>query len=225
MLSVDRVARRCVGMANSLWRTIESMLLWVRRHVVAGWCIDGLVEEAWMPSAVRMTRMTSWWCRRVHWDGIHGSYWARVCVWRGGTHSVSRSGVGRPRHRSAGDGGRSLCLGDCGLRVHVLRRPNVSQLRVVGRLWEVVGVRAGVVTDEVEVLAAGGCDTEGLLHETVWLVAVPIWALTVRVAIRRPLRRLAAGPLDERWCWCGASSLALHFAICQEATRHSACAP
>jgi hypothetical protein len=53
----------------------------------------------------------------------------------------------------------------------------MSQLRIVGRLWEVVRIRAGVVADEVEVLAARCGDTEGLLHETVGLVPVAIWAL------------------------------------------------
>lgn len=81
MLGVYGVARRCVRMANSLWRTIESMLLRVRRHVVAGWCIDRLVKEAWMSSAVRVTRVTRWWCWWVHGNGIHRSHGTGVCVW------------------------------------------------------------------------------------------------------------------------------------------------
>jgi hypothetical protein len=225
MLSVDGVTWRCVRVVDSLWRAVESMALRVRRHVVARWCVDRLVEEARVSSAVWVTRVSSWRCRRVHRNGVHGSHGARVCVWRGWTHGVSSSGVRRARHWPTSDCGRGLGLGDCRLRVHVLRRPDVSQLRVVGRLRKVVGVGARVVADEVEVLAAGGCDAERLLHKTVRFVAVPIWAFTIRIACRRTLGRLAARPLDERWCRCGASSLALHLSICQEAAGYSARAP
>jgi hypothetical protein len=58
----------------------------------------------------------------------------------------------------------------------------VSQLGVVARLGEVVGVGARVVADEVEVLSALGGDAEGLLHQAVGLVAVAVWSFAFRVA-------------------------------------------
>jgi hypothetical protein len=55
----------------------------------------------------------------------------------------------------------------------------------IGRWLLQVGgrrVRTRVVADEVEMLASGGGDTEGLFHQTVGLISVAIWALICAVS-------------------------------------------
>lgn len=230
VMSVHWVTWRRVGVTHSLRRAAENVSLSVRLYVIPGLCVDDArgVKEARM-----LLRPVVWvhfataigWCWRVHWNCVHRRHGSWRRVWRRWSHAVGCGSVRRARHGPASDSRRGLGLVDSRLRVHVLGWSNVSQLRVVGRLWEIVRVGAGVVADEMEVLATGRCDTERLLHETVWLVAVAIWAFAVRVASCGAVRRLAARPLDQWWCWRCASSLALHFSVGQEAARHSARTP
>jgi hypothetical protein len=74
-------------------------------------------------------------------------------------------------------------------------------------------------------LSARGGDGEGLLHETVWFVAIAVWAF-IRIAVLAG-RGSSTGALGSLYCWYKAisSPLALHFSIGQEAARHAACTP
>lgn len=68
-------------------------------------------------------------------------------------------------------------------------------------------------------LALVGGDTERLLHQTVWLVAIAIWA-SVGVVLRSH-HAVAVGILVET----GATTLAFHFTIGEKASRYSTRAP
>lgn len=113
---------------------------------------------------------------------VHGRDRTAASIGRRGSHAVSRGIVGGAGHGAAGNSRHRLRLVHGRLGVHVLWGADVSQLCVVCGLWEVARVGARVVADEVEVLAALGGDAEGLLHQTVGLVAVAVWALALGVA-------------------------------------------
>lgn len=130
--------------------------------------------------------------------------------------------ISRRAHGPAGDGRDSALFVNGRFGVHALLGANVTELRVVGRLHEVLRLLRGsrVVADEVEVLAVVGGNREGLLHEAVRFVAVAI-RTAVRVLFIAGLRSVAAGCLIE----AGSASLALHLAVGQKAARHSAGTP
>ena len=117
------------------------------------------------------------------------------------------------------------------LRVHSLYWNDVSKCGISCRLRQLrlIGVRSGIVADEMEVLAAGGGDTERLLHESVWFVSVSVGSFTIQILI------LIASS-SAIWClsrnppgwWryeLTSSSLALHFSIGKKASRNSAGTP
>lgn len=75
----------------------------------------------------------------------------------------------------------------------------------------------------MEVLASGGGDAKGLLHKTVGLVSISLRLAVILVLVATAARvgRLAGVSSTGE----ATTSLALHFAVGQEATRHSAGAP
>lgn len=64
-----------------------------------------------------------------------------------------------------------------------------------------------------------GSDGERLLHETVWFVTVPVGP-AVRVAFATHTITVRCVLVEA-----GATAFALHFAVSQEAARHSTRAP
>ena len=90
--------------------------------------------------------------------------------------SICKGGAG---HRTSCDGGDGILLVNCRLGVHALLGADVTQLRITGRLLQVLrdGGRAGEVADEMQVLAVGGGDAERLLDKTIGLVAVTVGAV------------------------------------------------
>jgi hypothetical protein len=127
---------------------------------------------------------------------------------------------GRAGHGPSGDGGDGVLFVDGRLGVHALLGADVTQLRVAGRLLQVLrdGRRAGEVADEMQVLAVGGGDAERLLDQTVGLVAVAVWAF-IRGIVVFGSRRFGSGAEGA------AAALALHLAVCEEAARHATRAP
>ena len=91
-------------------------------------------------------------------------------------------------------------------------------------------MRSRVVADQMQVVARGCCDAEGLLHESVRLVSITIVSivtshLKIRVAATSTIRCLSSSCCCEWGRESVASPFALHFAICEEASRDSAGAP
>ena len=119
---------------------------------------------------------------------------------------------GRAGHGTSCDGGNSVLFVDSRLGVHALLGADVTQLRVAGRLLQVLrdGGGAGEVADEMQVLAVGGGDAERLLDQTVGLVAVAVRAVVGAVMVFGG-RRLGSGAEGA------ATALALHLAVCEEA--------
>lgn len=78
-------------------------------------------------------------------------------------------------------GSRHGLVVHAGFGVHSLDGDNVSQTRIRAGLGQLglAGVWARKVGNEVQVLALGSRDAEGLLHETIGLVAVAIWLAIV----------------------------------------------
>jgi hypothetical protein len=102
-------------------------------------------------------------------------------------------------HGTTSDDGEILLVVDRGFRVQALLRANMAQRGIGGGLLEISGgrMRARVVADQVEVLAGGRRDAEGLLHQPVGLIPVAIWAFVgafsaVFIAAASAFRRLAA---------------------------------
>ena len=84
------------------------------------------------------------------------------------------------------------------------------------------------VADQVEMLSIGGGDAERLLHQAIWLVSVPIWPLSIHILVS--ITAAAVGGLSchspyWRWHELASAPLALHFSVCEKASRDSACAP
>ena len=168
-----------MGVSERRRRAAEDMGLWVIRRL----CVDDARVEVRVVGVVCVQwRGAVGGCGRIYRDCVHGRNRTAACIWRRRSHAVSWCVVGRARHGAASDGRHRLGLVDCGLWIHVLWGSDVSQLGVVAGLGEVVGVGARVVADEVEVLSALSGDAEGLLHQTVGLVAVAIWSFAFRVA-------------------------------------------
>lgn len=128
-------------------------------------------------------------------------------------------------HRGSCEGGSRIGLSHARLGIHALDGDDASQRGIRSRLGKVglTRLRSGVVRDEVEVLAGRSGDTKRLLHEAVGLVSVSLGLVLVLVLVTTASRvgRLASVPSSRE----AASSLALHFAVGQEAARHSAGAP
>lgn len=163
----------------------------------------------------------------VAWVGVR---WSRMAV-RSGWHLLGRVHVRGLLHGGARDGGNLIVDGRLG--VHALDGHDVAQRGVVGGLHEVLPVGgSGVVADEVQVLAVGGGDAEGLLHEAVRLVAVAGWLLGhaahhlgILVAASPTVGRLARDASRLRLPVVASAPLALHLAVGEEAARDPARAP
>lgn len=130
--------------------------------------------------------------------------------------------VGRLLHGSAGEGWSLVGLAHAGLGVHPLDGDDAAQRRVVGGLRQLglAGLRARVVRDKVKVLVVGSGDAEGLLHETVGLVAVALGLAVVKILVAHAAV-LAGATAGAK----AAASLALHFAVGEEAAGDTAGAP
>jgi hypothetical protein len=141
-----------------------------------------------------------------------------VVLWR---HIVWRLPHGCP-----GEGGRLICVSHARLGVHPLDRDDVPESRIIGRLREIrlAWLRAGVVGDEMEMLASRGSDAEGLLHQTIGLVAVTLGLtiVVVLVAGAAAVGRLAGSPAGAAET---APSFALHLSIREKASRDPTGAP
>jgi hypothetical protein len=150
-----------------------------------------------------------------------GILWSRGVVGTADIGRLVRSVCeGRAGHRASCDGGDGVLLVDSRLGVHALLGADMTQLRVAGRLLQVLrdGGGAGEVADEMQVLAVGGGDAERLLDQTVGLVAVAVRAIIGAVVVFGG-RRLGSGAEGA------ATALALHLAVCEEAARHATGAP
>jgi hypothetical protein len=111
----------------------------------------------------------------------------------------------------------------------------MSQGWIARRLHKLglAGCWTSVVGDKVEMLATLRGDTEGLLHQPIDLVPVPVWlaVVLVLVATAARVRRLAStAPSTGLLLLLLLSSkatptLALHFSVGQEATGHSTRTP
>ena len=139
---------------------------------------------------------------------------------------LRRHHEGRLLHRRARECRGLVGLAHARLGIHALDRHYASKRRVGGWLRQVglAGLGPGVVGDQVEVLAVGGRDAEGLLHQAVCLVAVPLGLAVVLVLVATAARvgRLAGGAPSRAEA---SASLAFHLAVRQEAARHAAGAP
>lgn len=139
-----------------------------------------------------------------------------VCCWLMGWMSIVRRACHGPTRHSR----NAALFVNSRFRVHSSFGSNMSQLRVVGRLRQVVrSLRSRKIADQVQVLSTAGSDGEGLLHQAIRLVPVAVWsavlvclssayAISVRSFVKTP-----------------AASLAFHLAVCQEAARDTARAP
>jgi hypothetical protein len=78
-----------------------------------------------------------------------------------------------------------LRLVQCRIWIQTFLRSDLAQARVVGRLHQQVRsrVRAGVIADQVKVLAVGRCDAEGLLDQTIGLVTVGVFVVVGHVSV------------------------------------------
>jgi hypothetical protein len=65
-------------------------------------------------------------------------------------------------HRAASDDGEILLIVDRRLWIQTLLRAHTAKVGIVGRLWQVRGIRMRprIVADEMQVLAGRGGDTE-----------------------------------------------------------------
>lgn len=79
-------------------------------------------------------------------------------------------------------------------------------------------------------LASGCGDAERLLHKSIRFIAIPVWTFvpTVCSIVVTPTRTfwsLASPGRVRRLRHAGTSTLALHFSVCQKASRHTTCTP
>lgn len=87
---------------------------------------------------------------------------------------IWRAGHWRPSHS-----GDILMLMNSRFGVHSFLGTDMSQCWIGCRTSEARGrwMGARVIADKVEVIARGSCYAEGLLHQAIWLVAIPIWSI------------------------------------------------
>lgn len=174
--------------------------------------------------------------RVVRWRGVHRTWRSparrtvghgTVCVlrsWRVRSADVCRLmrrvGEGWTGHRTSCDGGDGILFVDSRLGVHALLGTNVTQLRIGGRLLQVLrnGCGAGKVADEMQVLASGGGDAERLLDQAIRLVAVTIRTI-IRSIVFFGSRRLGSSAEGA------SAALAFHLAVCEETARYTTRAP
>ena len=125
-------------------------------------------------------------------------------------------------HRRPGRGWRRG-LGQARFGVHALGGNDVSECRIVARLWQVQRA-PGIVGDQVEMLARRVGDAERLLRQPVRLVPVPVRlpVIVVLVAAAARVRRLAGAPPAAAK---GVPSLAFHLPVGEEAPGYPARAP
>ena len=147
---------------------------------------------------------------------------------------MGSAGVWRAWHRAAGDSRHIGGFVDGRLGIHSLLRADVLEGWICGGLLKrrSGGLGPGVVTDEMEMAAIRGGDTERLLHEAVGLVAVAIrtvGAVLVGLAVLTTVRRVGTvgsiALLALRWSKAAAAALALHLAVGEKAARDSAGTP
>lgn len=153
---------------------------------------------------------------------------------RGAGASVGRHGVVdgvSTAHGAASHDGQVLLVVDRGFGIEAFLGSDMAQGGIVGGLLQVGGGRMGarVVADEMEVLAGGGGDTKGLLHQAVGLISVAIGAFVSAIAavVVTTAGALGGFPGSRNGAlrYSGASSLAFHLAIREKAARHATGAP
>jgi hypothetical protein len=125
--------------------------------------------------------------------------------------------------RLAGWRPRRVGLGEARLGIHAFRGNDVAEGRVVGRLHQVERP-AGVVCDQVKVLAGRIGDAEGLLSQAVGLVPVSI-RLAVVVILVTTATRIGSLPCASPPAAKRVPPLSFHLPICQEAAGYAASAP
>jgi hypothetical protein len=125
-------------------------------------------------------------------------------------------------HGCPGDRRHLGLVSDARFRVHSFCRANSSQVGVCRRLLQAwrVGMRAGVITDEVEMLSVRGRDAKRLFHQPIWLIPVavrPFFGVhfAVIATISSTVRSLSSSRCDW-WRKPAAASLALHLSVGQK---------
>lgn len=124
-------------------------------------------------------------------------------------------------HRSSSYSGNVALLVHGRIWIHALLRSNVPELRIVGGRHQTIrsGRRSREIADQVQMLTLIGGNAERLLHQTIGLVAIPVWpAIGV---VFRAHHAVAIGILVE----ARAATFAFHFAIGEKTSRHATRGP
>lgn len=124
-------------------------------------------------------------------------------------------------HRSSSYSGNVALLVHSRIWIHALLRSNVPELRIVRGRHQTIrsGRRSREIADQVQMLTLIGGNAERLLHQTIGLVAIPVWpAIGV---VFRAHHAVAIGILVE----ARAATFAFHFAIGEKTSRHATRGP
>ncbi len=129
--------------------------------------------------------------------------------------------IWRAYHGCSGHGGDVGLLVDGGFRIHALLRANVPQVGVTAGIVQPMGVgmRAGVVTDQVEVVPGRGGDAERLLHQAIGFVPIPVRTffaaaeLEIRITPSSALRRFPRSRGRQRRRKATPAAFPFHFPV------------
>lgn len=148
-----------------------------------------------------------------------------------GSHRMRSDRVCSTRHGAPSYHWEILLIIDGGFWIQAFLRSHMSQCRISRWLLQVRRrrMRPGVIADKMEVLTRGRGDTEGLLHETVRFIAIPIGALIAAIA------STVVAPTRTFWSFPGSghgglrhavpAPFTFHLSIGQEAARNATGTP